>query len=185
MKKLSRTTRDCLVPLPIIKNKPAQGPSDGFGSLADLLHHADGALVGRILASNLFRMERDAAQEVYFTTLSLRGLPLGRGRRASQARLEISFRTGSIQAHRGLHDRQAPTPSECRVGQRVLVFHRWMRNLGQGLRGHGLVGMRSGLYGIERRGGTDWVQGRGTGFGIAADLPLAELESRAERLLGP
>lgn len=182
MIKLSKLTLDALIPLPIAELKSTKTLASRFQSITDLMSEADGVVLGRITSSHLFRIESGQGLESYFTTIRLQGHSLSCSSRGQRCSLDISFQTGSIRDDQGRHHPEAPEPGEVKLGKRVLVFHRWMEDLGGGMRGNGLVGMRSGLYAMRTELGREWVVGRGSGFGIAGDLPLSELTHRLGEL---
>jgi hypothetical protein len=187
MNKLSRPTMDSLVPLPIVTRRPVRPLKPRYRSLTDLISQADGVIIGRITRNHLFRIERGHELESYFTTLSIEGRPLSyrkRGGSTPSICLDVTFKGGSILENQGVFNPGAPGTDEVQVGTRVVLFHRWMKDLGAKIQGHGLAGMKGGLYLTRRLQGNTWVRGRGQGFGIANDLPLSELSARISSILG-
>jgi len=178
MNKLSRPTLDALAPLRIVELQPAKHIQQEFQTLTDLFEACDGALLGKIVQNRIFRIERKGADEAYFTTIRVEGKRFGSATGRCPVCLDITFRGGSIHSDRGVFAANTPASSEVREGVRALFFHRWTADLGAGIKGVELLGRRAGLFLIRGSQHRAWVRGRGAGFAVPRDLPLAELKSR-------
>lgn len=143
--------------------------------LEQMVAKTDNTVFGTITAKQVFRIDHPVdGPELYFTTLTIQGKSL---RTNQNMTVDVTFAGGFIDDETGVHNSEAPAADDVRVGYKVVAFYKWTDNMGGGLAANALYAAHGGLYTtFEARKGT-MVQGRGEGYAITTNTPLAELNA--------
>jgi hypothetical protein len=149
-------------------------------SLDQMVQKTDGAIVGTIVNSKVFRVDDPIdGPELYFTSLTIQGHSLVDGR---ELEVQVTFPGGFINENEGVWNSEAPTADEIRVGNRVVAFYGWIDNMGGGVAGHALWASHGGLYRVAQTGKREVVLGRGEGYAVASNWDLPKLDREVRRL---
>lgn len=148
--------------------------------LDQMVARADNAVLGRIVASEVVRIDHPIDGPAnYFTHLTVEGTSLYDGQ---PIRATVTFGGGFISPTEGVYNSEAPSADETRVGNEVVVFYKWTDNMGAGLAGNALYAWHGGIYRVAatRKGAV--VLGKGDGFAIQSNVRAADLRTQiAER----
>ncbi len=148
-------------------------------SLEQMVQKTDGAVLGKIVQSKVFRVDHPQDGRMYFTTLTIRGRALGEDRPLT---VEVTFPGGFVSPDEGVWNSEAPTAEETRVGNRVVAFYRWIDDMGGGVAANALYASHGGLYQVQRsRRQGDVVLGRGVGYALCSNCPAGELGEAVRR----
>jgi hypothetical protein len=149
-------------------------------SLDQMVQKTDGAIVGTIQSSKVFRVD-DAIDgaELYFTSLTIQGNSLTDGR---ELQVEVTFPGGFIDENEGVWNSEAPNADEIQVGNRVVAFYGWIDNMGGGVAGNALWASHGGIYQVARTGKREVVLGKGEGYAVASNWDLPKLDREIQRL---
>ena len=159
----------------------AAAPS-GVSTPQGLLSRSDGGVVGVVVHRKVRAFEAPGGGELFFTTARVRGTDLATG---AEETVDVTFPGGFISESRGAYSSTAPPANATRVGRRVLMFHRRVEDIAEGLSGEVLVDGGRGLFSwFESRRGETIVQGRGPGSAIARNVRLADLRGDVRGALG-
>ena len=148
--------------------------------LAQMVTKTDDCVVGTITEREVFRIDHPIdGSELYFTMLTVDGTLVESGQQRS---LSILFAGGFVDDRHGVHNSEAPSADDTKVGTRVLAFYKWTPNLGGDVSGNALYAAHGGLYRtFESRRGTI-VQGRGEGYAIPTNVELVPLTRRIREI---
>ena len=143
-------------------------------TLPEMVAEADGAVFGQIVASRVTRVD-DAVDgpELYFTTLTLEGRAIPSG---SPLSIDVTFAGGFISEKEGVHNSEAPSADDVKIGNRVVAFYKWADNLGGGVSGNALMAAHGGLYRTVDGLSDSVVLGRGAGYAIERNVKLTDLD---------
>jgi hypothetical protein len=96
----------------------------------------------------------------------------------------VWFGGGFIDARHGVHNSEAPSDDDQKIGNQVVVFYRWEKNMGGDHAGNAIVAWHGGLFRtFAARNGKTIVQGRGDGYAIPVNLELGELNTQVKALV--
>lgn len=149
-------------------------------TLRQMVARADGAVYGEIVGRSVVAVPVfDGAEELYFTTLHVRGEDLLAGGETSVA---VSYPGGFVDGERGVFNSEAPSADDVRIGRRVVVFYGWSDNMGGDFAGNALYASHGGLFRtFESLAGKVVVQGRGDGYAVSANQTLDDLRERSRQ----
>ena len=149
--------------------------------LTQMTKKCDDALIGTIIQREVKRIDSPVdGPELYFTKLTVEGTSLKSG---SPVTAEVWFGGGFIDKIHGVHNSDAPSDDDQRLGNQVVAFYGWSPNMGGGLAGNTLITWHGGLYRtFENRKGQTIVQGRGDGYAIPLNVELGDLTSQVAKL---
>ena len=144
--------------------------------LNQMVSKADNAVFGTITNKEVIRIDHPKdGPELYFTTLTVEGHSL---RNNEPLTVDVTFAGGFIDNEHGVHNSEAPSADDVRVGNRVVAFYKWVDNMGGDLAGNALYAAHGGLFRtFEGRRGTI-VQGRGEGYAVSTNVELAALNQQ-------
>jgi len=144
-------------------------------TLPEMVDIADDAVVGQITQRDVFRIDHPVdGPELYYTTLSVQGRSLVDG---SEQAVEVTFAGGFIDASNGVFNSEAPEEHEVAVGKEVVIFHRFIKNMGGDVSGQGLMAAHGGIYAVNANAkGEQIVLGRGVGYAISDNVRLDVLD---------
>lgn len=152
--------------------------------LPQMVSKADNAVFGTITHKEVIRIDHPKdGPELYFTTLTVDGRSLRNGETLT---VDVTFAGGFVDSQRGVHNSEAPSADDVRVGNRIVAFYKWTDNMGGDLAGNSLYAAHGGLFrSFESRRGTV-VQGRGEGYAVQSNVELSALESQVVAIVkGP
>jgi len=147
--------------------------------LAQMMAKCDGAMVGKIVKNEVFRTDVPTP-EMYFTRLTIQGRDLVKGEAKT---IEVVYPGGFISRNEGSFNSEAPHADDVKVGNEVVIFHRFEENIGNDVSGHSIYAWHGGLYRVmdtARNGKV--VLGRGEGYAISANRKLDDLDKDVTRL---
>lgn len=149
--------------------------------LAGMLKLSDNAVVGTITHKETIRIDHPVdGPELYFTALTIEGRSL---KDDSNVTIDVWFGGGFVDAQHGVHNSEAPSDDDQKVGNKVVAFYHWEENMGGDHAGNALVAWHGGLFRtFETRNGKTIVQGRGDGYAIPANVELGELTTQVKTL---
>jgi hypothetical protein len=149
-------------------------------TLAEMVQKADGAVVGTIQSSKVFRVDHPVdGPELYFTTLAIAGRSLAD---AKPLTVEVTFPGGFITPDEGVWNSEAPSADEIRPGSEVVAFYKWSDNMGGGVASNALYASHGGLFQVAVARGAQVVLGKGDGYAVSANVELAKLEADVAKL---
>ncbi|MFT7669301.1 MAG: hypothetical protein ACI8X5_002001, partial [Planctomycetota bacterium] len=73
---------------------------------------------------------------------------------------------------------EAPSMDDIKIGNSVVVFHKWSDNMGGDLAGHSLFAAHGGLYRTVDGPSGKVVLGRGEGYAVSTNIKVEKLDSR-------
>jgi hypothetical protein len=152
--------------------------------LAAMMKLADNAVIGTITHRETIRIDHPVdGPELYYTALTIEGRSLKDGQNVT---VDVWFGGGFVDPQHGVHNSEAPSDDDQRIGNKVVAFYRWEPNMGGDHAGNGLVAWHGGLYRtFEARNGRTIVQGRGEGYAIPVNVESSELETQVKALAQP
>ena len=148
--------------------------------LAQMVARTDNAVHGRIVAQEVVRVDHPVDGEgLFFTHLSIEGTSLVDG---APLEVQVTFPGGFVSPEEGVHNSEAPSADETRVGNEVVVFYKWSDNLGGGLAGNALYASHGGIYRVAATRNGPVALGKGDGYALDSNVRVAQLRSQIARL---
>ncbi|MBL8862439.1 MAG: hypothetical protein JNK02_10560 [Planctomycetes bacterium] len=148
--------------------------------LAQMVQRADDALLGKIVARNVIRIDHEVdGPELYFTSLTIEGRSLSTNEPRT---VDVWFGGGFINETEGVFNSEAPSMDDQKIGNRVVAFYKFEDNMGGDLSGNALMTWHGGLYRTFESRGTTFVQGRGNGYAIPSNVRLSDLDAQVKAL---
>ena len=150
--------------------------------LASMTKKCDGVLIGTITERHVIRIDHPVdGPELYFTSLTIEGASLKTG--AAETTV-VWFGGGFIDKEHGVHNSDAPSDDDQKIGNKVVAFYAASPNMGGGHAGNTLIAWHGGLYRtFVNRKGQIIVQGRGDGYAIPFNLELGDLQGQVTKLV--
>jgi hypothetical protein len=146
-------------------------------SLEEMVELADGAILGTIVDTEVFRVDDPVdGPELYYTTLTIEGRSLVDD---TPSTLQVTFHGGFISDTEGVYNSEAPAKDDVLIGNTVTAFYQWQDNMGGGVSANALTAAHGGLYRVL--GGT-FVLGRGEGYAIVNNITSEDLGASLARL---
>ena len=147
--------------------------------LAQMVAKTDNAVYGRIIRKQVIRIDHEVdGAGLFYTGLTIDGTSLKDGK---PVHTEVWFPGGFVTPTEGVHNSEAPSADDQKVGNQVVAFYKWSENMGGGHQGNGLYASHGGLYRtFENRSGVRIVQGRGEGYAITANVSLTDLDTQIQ-----
>mgnify|MGYP003572562969 FL=1 len=143
-------------------------------TLDQMVSKTDNSVVAEIVGRKVFRVDHPVdGDELYYTTLTLKGRSLVDGRNAT---VDVTFPGGFINAEEGVHNSEAPSADDIKVGNTVVAFYRWQDNMGGDVAGNGLYASHGGLYRTVEGPQGLVVLGRGEGYALSSNRSLKDLD---------
>ncbi|HVS10191.1 MAG TPA: hypothetical protein VMS76_09995 [Planctomycetota bacterium] len=141
---------------------------------------AENAVLGTITAKQVFRVDHPVdGPELYFTRMTIQGKSLYDG---SDLTAEVTFAGGFVSPNEGVHNSEAPSADDTRIGNTVVAFYRWTNNMGGDVAGNALYAAHGGLFRVAKAGADQVVLGRGEGYAIARNVRVPVLEAEIREL---
>jgi hypothetical protein len=149
--------------------------------LGQMVARTDSAVRGRIVAAQVVRIDHPTdGDELYYTHLAVEGQSLYTGKPAS---ITVTFPGGFISPEQGVHNSEAPTADEIKLGNEVIVFSKWSDNMGGDLAANALYASHGGIYQVVQNRNGEVALGKGEGYAISANVKVSELKSQIGALL--
>lgn len=149
-------------------------------TLAQMVQRADNCVAGRIVSSEVFRVDHPIdGPELYFTTLRVEGKSLYTGADLS---VPVTFAGGVMPDGQGVWNSEAPSADDTALGNEVVVFYKWTDNMGGDVAANALYAAHGGLYRVMTGRKAKVVLGRGKGYAVDANTKLADLTSAIAKL---
>ena len=150
--------------------------------LREMMQTAQQAVVGTITHRETIRIDHPVdGPELYFTSLTIEGTSLKDG---SNVTAVVWFGGGFVDPEHGVHNSEAPSQDDQKIGNKVVAFYRWEENMGGDHAGNALIAWHGGLYRtFETRNGRTIVQGRGDGYALPVNVELGELTAQVRALV--
>jgi hypothetical protein len=143
--------------------------------LPAMVARTDNAVHAKIVGHKVFRVDDPVdGPELYFTTLQLQGRSLRDG---TNVQVEVTFPGGFINEKEGVHNSEAPSADDIKIGNEVVAFYRWSNNMGGQVKGNALYASHGGLYRTVSGPKGAVVLGRGEGYAVRHNLNVSELET--------
>ncbi|MEW6072933.1 MAG: hypothetical protein AB1726_10140 [Planctomycetota bacterium] len=149
-------------------------------TLAEMVTEADNAVYGEITSQHVFVVDHPVdGPELYFTTLSIDGRLVGAGTPVS---VEVTFRGGFLDDEHGVFNSEAPAADDVKVGNRVVVFYKWLDDMGGGVAANALMCAHGGLYRTMDGPKGTVVLGRGKGYAISSNTKVEKLDEQVRSI---
>lgn len=144
--------------------------------LNQMVAKTDNSIVGEIIASKVFRVD-DAVDgnDLFYTTITIQGRSLVDGKLIE---VPVTFPGGFISPEVGVHNSEAPTADEIRVGNEVVAFFKWTDNMGGQVAGNALYASHGGIYRVVQSGQEFVTLGKGEGYAIGSNMKLKQLDAQ-------
>ena len=148
--------------------------------LEAMVSKTDNAVFGQIVERRVFSFDHPTAgPNLTFTALTVKGRSLADGRATT---VEVIHAGGVDENGKGVWNSEAPRPEVTARGKNVVVFYKWIDNMGGDLAGNALYASHGGVYRtVEGPKGTV-VLGRGEGYAVKNNQRLTSLESAVRTL---
>ena len=148
--------------------------------LPTMVTRTDDAVYGAIVAKEVAKIvsEEPDGPTLYFTKITVDGYSLKSGQPTV---VDMWYGGGFVSETEGVHNSEAPSADDTKVGNKVVTFHKYEYNMGNGLSGNALYAWHGGLYRtFENRAGEAIVLGRGEGYAIGSNVKLSDLDSQIQ-----
>ena len=147
-----------------------------------MVSKTDDTVFAEIVGSHVFRVDHPVdGPELYFTTLTLQGESLVDGRVST---VDVTFPGGFINDEEGVWNSEAPSADDIRIGNQVVVFYKWLDNMGGDVAANALYASHGGLFRTTEGPQGTVVLGRGDGYAIDTNRSLTNLETSVRSLAG-
>ena len=141
--------------------------------LEQMVDRVDNAVYGEIAAKQAYRVEDPNAGELFYTVLTVEGRSLLSGK---QTTVDVAYMGGIISEEEGAISSEAPIEAETATGKHVVVFYKWLDDIGGGVSANRLYASHGGLYRTAESPKGTMVLGRGDGYAVSKNLRLEDLE---------
>lgn len=143
--------------------------------LTQMVSKMDDAVVGTIIEKKALRIDHPIdGPELYFTHITIEGRSLVTGESKT---VVVTYNGGWVTPEEGVHNSEAPTEDDTRVGNHVVAFYAWTDNMGGELAANGLIALHGGLYQVAEGRKGDVVLGQGDGYAVSSNIALDALDS--------
>jgi hypothetical protein len=145
-----------------------------------MVARTDNCVIGKITASEVIRVDHPIdGPKLYFTTLRIEGRSLYTGNAIT---VPVTFAGGFITPEDGVWNSEAPRADDTKVGNEVVVFYKWVDNMGGDVAANALWAAHGGLYRVVNGRKGKVVLGQGDGYAIADNASVADLEQSIQTL---
>jgi hypothetical protein len=180
MKALSRTTGLCLGAIALIGLGTVGTAQIERLSLRQMVNRTDNCVIGTITGKEVIRVDHPVdGPELYFTFLTISGRSMLTDQPMT---VEVAFPGGFVDEQHGVHNSEAPSADDTKVGNRVVAFYKWVENMGGDVAGNVLYCSHGGLYRTYDIDNKIIIQGRGDGYAIPTNIVRESLASRVKSL---
>jgi hypothetical protein len=162
----------------------------GFGALAaaqivrldlrKMIASTDNAVYGTITGREVIRIDHPVdGPGLFYTTLTVEGTSLLDDKPVT---VDVTFPGGFITDTEGVWNSEAPSADDIKTGNKVVVFYKWVENMGGDLAANALYGSHGGLFRTQQTRKGVVVQGRGEGYAIDQNVELSKLSANAKQI---
>ena len=145
-------------------------------TLRQMVQKTDDVVMGTIKGREVIRIDHPTdGPELYYTFLTVEGQSMLDG---EPVVVEVAYPGGFIDDEHGVFNSEAPSEDDVRTGNRVVVFYKWIDNMGGDLAANALYCSHGGLYRTYQYQQKVVVQGRGEGYAIDNNLDSEVLGQR-------
>jgi len=149
-------------------------------TLSEMVAKTDDSIVGKIVASKVFRVDHPVdGPDLFFTTITIQGRSLVNG---VAVEVPVTFAGGFVDPQHGVHNSEAPAADEILIGNEVVAFYKWSDNMGGDVAGNALYAAHGGLYRVVHAGTDSVALGKGPGYAIDNNWKLQDLDAEVTRL---
>ena len=150
-------------------------------TLDQMVAKTDNAVIAEITNRTVFRVDHPVdGPELYYTTLTLAGTSLADGKPIT---VDVTFPGGFINEEEGVHNSEAPSADDVRLGTVIVAFYKWTDNMGGDVAANALYASHGGLFRtVDGPTGTV-VLGRGEGYAISNNQSLTSLKTAVSSLV--
>jgi hypothetical protein len=142
-------------------------------TLDQMVAKTDDSVLAEITAKRVFRVDHPIdGPELYFTTLTLQGESLETGQPLT---VDVTFPGGFLDEENGVHNSEAPSDDDTRVGNVVVAFYAWSDDMGGDVAANALYASHGGLFRTVAGPTGTVVLGRGEGYAVAANKSVGAL----------
>ncbi|MEM7308392.1 MAG: hypothetical protein AAF682_17055 [Planctomycetota bacterium] len=150
-------------------------------TLEQMVAKTDNAVIAEITGSRVFRVDHPVdGPELYYTTLTLAGTSLADGKPIT---VDVTFPGGFISDTEGVHNSEAPSADDIRVGNQIVAFYRWTNNMGGDVAANALYASHGGLFRTVAGPTGTVVLGRGEGYAVDTNKSLGSLKKAVQSLV--
>jgi hypothetical protein len=150
-------------------------------TLDQMVAKTDESVLAEIVGRKVFRVDHPVdGPELYFTTLTLQGTSLRSGKAVT---VDVTYAGGFIDEEHGVHNSEAPSADDVKLGNVVVAFYKWSDNLGGDVKGNALYAAHGGLFRTVAGPTGSVVLGRGEGYAIDKNKSVANLESAVRSIV--
>jgi hypothetical protein len=143
-------------------------------TLPEMVAEADGTVFGQIVAQRVFRVDDPIdGPELYFTTLTIEGRAVPSG---SPVSIDVTYAGGFINEKEGVHNSEAPSADDVKIGNQVVAFYKWADDMGGGVSANALMAAHGGIFRTVAGLSDSVVLGRGPGYAIERNVKLSDLD---------
>lgn len=147
--------------------------------LSQMMQRADDAVHGVIVDKQVFRVDHPVDGRMYFTTITVDGTSLTTGQKVQ---VPVTYLGGWINEQEGADISEAPSEAVTAVGREVVVFYKWLDDMGYGVSANALYAAHGGVYQVVGKASKKVVLGRGQGYAISSNDTLVNLRKRVTAL---
>jgi hypothetical protein len=179
-KALSKTAGLCLGAIALIALGTAGTAQIERLTLRQMVNKTDNCVLGTITDREVIRIDHPVdGPELYYTFLTIEGRSLLTDEPLT---VEVAYPGGFIDKNRGVHNSEAPSDEDTRIGNRVVAFYKWIDNMGGDLAANCLYASHGGLYRTFDSQGKVIIQGRGEGYAIETNTERLSLSTRVREV---
>lgn len=150
-------------------------------NLPQMVAKSDNAVIAEITSSRVFRIDHPVdGPELYFTVLTLSGASLADGKPIT---VDVTYPGGFISDEEGVHNSEAPSADDVRLGNVVVAFYKWTDNMGGDVAANALYASHGGLFRTVDGPSGRVVLGRGDGYAVSNNQSLISLEQAVRSLV--
>ncbi len=152
--------------------------------LASMMQLSDNAVLGTITQRETIRIDHPVdGPELYYTSLTIEGRSLKDDQNVT---VVVWFGGGFVDPQHGVHNSEAPSDDDQKIGNKIVAFYHWEENMGGDHAGNALVAWHGGLYRtFASRNGKTIVQGRGDGYAIPTNVEAGDLTAQVKAFVKP
>jgi hypothetical protein len=150
-------------------------------TLDQMVAKTDNSVLAEITSKHVFRVDHPIdGPELYFTTLTLQGESLETGQPIT---VDVTFPGGFVDEENGVHNSEAPSDDDIKIGNVVVAFYKWSDNMGGDVAANALYASHGGLYRtVDGPTGTV-VLGRGEGYAIESNKSVEALATAIQSIV--
>ena len=151
-------------------------------TLGEMVAKTDNAVLAEITGRHVFVVDHPIdGPELYFTRLTLQGESLIDGKPIT---VDVVYPGGFVDDERGVHNSEAPSADDVKLGNTIVAFYKWSDNLGGDVRGNALYASHGGLFRTVDGPTGKVVLGRGEGYAVDSNKSVGALRASIQAVKG-